>query len=165
MYNQNFYYKDASMLGVIAPRGVGKTLLLTCLAYEELRAATNENYDGFRIFHNGFINEKWPGWRIPGEKKPRLQRFGIEDIIETKDSNRSFTVQEKEAKLAEQNFVCAIDGKPLTWEDSHAAHITAHANGGHTVYSNLAMVRICYNKEMGSINLNDYKAMLEKKAA
>ena len=89
----------------------------------------------------------------------------IENIIETKDSNRSFTIQEKEAKLAEQNFVCAIDGKPLTWEDSHAAHITAHANGGHTVYSNLAMVRICYNKEMGSINLNDYKAMLEKKAA
>ena len=27
---------------------------------------------------------------------------------------------EKEAKLAEQNFVCAIDHKPLKWKDAHA---------------------------------------------
>ena len=49
MYNQNFYYKDASMLGIIAPRGVGKTLLLTCLAYEELRAASTEGYKEFKV--------------------------------------------------------------------------------------------------------------------
>ena len=86
MYNQNFYYKDASMLGIIAPRGVGKTLLLTCLAYEELRAASTEKYQDFKIFHNGFLNHKWKGWRIPGDKKVRLQRFGIEDIIQTVES-------------------------------------------------------------------------------
>lgn len=86
MYNQNFFYKDASMLGIIAPRGVGKTLLLTCLAYEELRAASTEKYQDFKIFHNGFLNHKWKGWRIPGDKKVRLQRFGIEDIIQTVES-------------------------------------------------------------------------------
>ena len=86
MYNQNFYYKDASMLGIIAARGVGKTLLLTCLAYEELRAASTEKYQDFKIFHNGFLNHKWKGWRIPGDKKVRLQRFGIEDIIQTVES-------------------------------------------------------------------------------
>ena len=32
----------------------------------------------------------------------------IESLIETRDSNRSFSVLEKEAKLAEQDFVCAI---------------------------------------------------------
>jgi len=86
MYYQNFYYKDASMLGIIAPRGVGKTLLLTCLAYEELRAASTEGYKEFKVFHNGFISHQWPGWRIPGDKKVRLQRFGIEDIIQTVES-------------------------------------------------------------------------------
>ena len=86
----------------------------------------------------------------------------IEDIIETRDNNRSFTVNEKEAKLAEQNFVCAVDGKNLKWKDAHAAHIIAHANGGRTIYSNLAMVRACYNTEMGTMNLNEYK---EKMAA
>ena len=86
----------------------------------------------------------------------------IDNIVESRDNNRSFTVNEKEAKLAEQNFVCAVDGKSLKWKDAHAAHIVAHTNGGRTIYSNLAMVRACYNTEMGTMNLNQYK---EKMAA
>ena len=81
----------------------------------------------------------------------------IENVISVKDTSRSFTVLEKEAKLAEQSFVCAIDHKPLKWKDAHAAHIIAHTNGGRTMYSNLAMVRACYNTEMGTMDLNQYK--------
>ena len=86
----------------------------------------------------------------------------IDNIVESRDNNRSFTVNEKEAKLAEQTFVCVVDGKSLKWKDAHAAHIVAHTNGGPTIYSNLAMVRACYNTEMGTMNLNEYK---EKMAA
>ena len=62
----------------------------------------------------------------------------------------------KEVKLMEQGNVCAVDGKPLKWEDAHAAHIDAHTKGGRTIYSNLAMVRKDYNSDSGSTNLNDY---------
>lgn len=89
----------------------------------------------------------------------------IDDLIEVQDKKRSFTVLEKEAKLAEQKFRCAIDGKPLKWKDAHAAHIIAHANGGRTVYSNLAMVRASYNTEMGTMDLNGFIESRKREAA
>ena len=108
-----------------------------------------------------YIAAPWDGKKISTAIAYLIGQMGdIEKMIETRDSNRSFSVIEKEAKLAEQGFVCAIDGKPLKWKDAHAAHIVAHANGGRTVYSNLAMVRACYNTEMGTMNLNQYKEMI-----
>ena len=41
-YNEHFFYKDYSLILCLAPRGVGKTLLLTAIAYEELAAALDE---------------------------------------------------------------------------------------------------------------------------
>jgi hypothetical protein len=87
MYNKDFYYKDSSMLGVIAPRGVGKTLLLTAIAHEELVEATNFGYPDFKIYHNGFLNPKWKGWKEFGND--RLVEFGLEEIIETVDTEHS----------------------------------------------------------------------------
>ena len=63
---------------------------------------------------------------------------------------------EKETKLAEQKYVCAVDRQELNMSDAHAAHIIAHSNGGQTVYSNLVMVRAIYNQEMGTMNFDDY---------
>ena len=114
-----------------------------------------------QIMYKKYIAAPWDGKKISTAIAYLIGQMGdIEKIIETRDNNRSFSVIEKEAKLAEQNFVCAIDGKPLKWKDAHAAHIVAHANGGQTVYSNLAMVRACYNTEMGTMNLNQYKEMV-----
>ena len=72
MYHKDFFYKDSSLIGVIAPRGTGKTLLLTALAHEELITAVNEGYDKFRIYHNGFLNPQADIWKIPGETESRL---------------------------------------------------------------------------------------------
>lgn len=114
-----------------------------------------------QVMYKKYIAAPWDSKKISTAISYLVGEIGdIEDIIETRDTNRSFTVNEKEAKLAEQNFVCAIDGKPLKWKDAHAAHIVAHANGGRTIYSNLAMVRACYNTEMGTMDLNDYKENL-----
>jgi hypothetical protein len=114
-----------------------------------------------QIMYKKYIAAPWDGKKISTAIAYLIGQMGdIEKIIETRDNNRSFSVIEKEAKLAEQGFVCAIDGKILKWKDAHAAHIVAHANGGQTVYSNLAMVRACYNTEMGTMNLTQYKEMI-----
>jgi len=111
-----------------------------------------------QIMYKKYIAAPWDGKKISTAISYLVGEMGdLEDIIEVRDINRSFTVNEKEAKLAEQNFRCAIDGKKLKWNDAHAAHIVAHANGGRTVYSNLAMVRACHNTDMGTMDLNVYK--------
>ena len=110
-----------------------------------------------QVMYKKYIAAPWDGKKISTAVSYLVGEMGdIENVISVKDNSRSFTVLEKEAKLAEQSFVCAIDQKPLKWKDAHAAHIVAHTNGGRTIYSNLAMVRACYNTEMGTMNLNDY---------
>ena len=80
----------------------------------------------------------------------------IESFLDIRHTKRSFNTMEKETKLAEQKFVCAVDRQELNMSDAHAAHIIAHSNGGQTVYSNLVMVRAIYNQEMGTMNFDDY---------
>jgi hypothetical protein len=79
------------------------------------------------------------------------------DALRTKDPVRNFSVEDKQAKLAEQDFTCFIDGSPLTWEDAHAAHIRAHKKGGRTEYANLAMIRNTHNSDMGTMDVLEYK--------
>ena len=80
----------------------------------------------------------------------------LENFLEIRDAKREFTRLEKEARLAEQGFICAVDGLPLTWSEAHAAHVVSWKKGGKTVYSNLVMVRAKYNIEMGTMDFNDY---------
>jgi len=81
----------------------------------------------------------------------------VEEFFITENRERDFKPILKEKKLIEQGHKCAIDGKPLTWEDAHAAHIQAWSKGGKTTYSNLAMVRKEYNWDMKTMNLEEYK--------
>lgn len=80
----------------------------------------------------------------------------IETYLDIRDTKRSFTTLEKEAKLAEQEFVCAVDGKKLSMKDAQAAHMISHKDGGKTIYSNLVMVRAIYNQEMGTMDFDLY---------
>jgi hypothetical protein len=88
-----------------------------------------------------------------------LMEFDVESVIIPLDKKRAFTRREKERKLTEQEFKCAIDGERLLWNDAHAAHIDAHSLGNPTVYSNLAMVRKIYNLEMKTMSVTEYKEM------
>jgi len=111
-----------------------------------------------QTMYKKYIAAPWDGKKIETAISYLIGEMGdIEDLIETRDSRRDFTRPEKEVKLAEQKFRCAIDGKKLKWNDAHAAHIIAHSNGGRTVYSNLSMVRAIYNTEMGTMDLNQYR--------
>jgi hypothetical protein len=100
----------------------------------------------------------------PGDDKKTIQtviwllmEFNVESVIIPLDKKRNFTKLEKERKLTEQEFKCAIDGEKLLWPDAHAAHIDAHTLGNPTVYSNLAMVRKKYNLEMKTMSVTEYK--------
>ena len=86
-----------------------------------------------------------------------LEEFDIEKVITIQDPQRSATRSQKEAKLAQQDFKCAIDGKALVWKDAVAAHMFAHTHGGLTVMDNLAMVRSTYNTDMGGVSVEEYK--------
>jgi 5-methylcytosine-specific restriction endonuclease McrA len=66
----------------------------------------------------------------------------------------------REAKLAEQGFKCAVDGKPLILESAEGGHIIAHTDGGKTTYENLAMISGYHNKKMGSLSITQYKELL-----
>ena len=110
-----------------------------------------------QIMYKKYIAAPWDTKKLSMALSYLVGEMGdIEEFLTVKDPVRDFTRLEKEARLAEQDFKCAVDGKPLDWKDAHAAHIKSHKKGGKTVYSNLVMVRAKYNEEMGTMDFNDY---------
>ena len=86
-----------------------------------------------------------------------LQEFDPEKVITIQDPQRSASRSQKEAKLSQQDFKCAVDSKDLDWKDAVAAHMFAHTHGGLTVMDNLAMVRSTHNTDMGGVSVEEYK--------
>ena len=89
-----------------------------------------------------------------------LEDFDILSHIQIKDQRRAFPKPMKEQKLSEQNYVDAVDGKPLNLDNSVMAHIVAHKAGGRTVWSNLAVTSYEHNQAMGTMPLESYKELL-----
>jgi len=76
-----------------------------------------------------------------------------------RDVKRSLTSDEREERLALQNYKCAIDGLPLELADSVWGHDTAWAKGGDL--EDGAVIRRSHNTDMGSTTLEEYKMILE----
>ena len=81
-------------------------------------------------------------------------------VIAPRDPQRIFPRVWRETKLIEQNYKCAVTGETLTMKDAHGAHIVSWADGGKTVYENLAMVSAYHNARMGQLSLNQYKELI-----
>jgi hypothetical protein len=81
-YHDEFYYKDSCLIGILGGRGIGKTLTISMLAYEELQGAIAAGYDDFRIFHNGFLKDSWFAKKFPDEKESKLVEYDFQEIIE-----------------------------------------------------------------------------------
>ena len=112
----------------------------------------------YAVMYKKYIAAPQNGMKIKVALSCLVGEMGdIEDLIEIRDPRRDFSEQEKRAKLAQQGFRCAVDGKKLVWKDAHAAHIVAHTDGGRTIFSNLEVVRANWNKDSGTMNLNKYK--------
>tara|TARA_R110002012_G_scaffold317703_1_gene534644 strand:- start:6967 stop:7869 length:903 start_codon:yes stop_codon:yes gene_type:complete len=87
-----FYQYDATIMGILADRGVGKSALMTAIAHEEFVRANNSGTKAgkaFKIYHNNFLLEDWSGWHVDGVKTDRVVSFGLEDILHTVDSGES----------------------------------------------------------------------------
>lgn len=89
-----------------------------------------------------------------------LEDFDILKYVQLKDPRRAFPKIWKEHRLSEQDFVDAVDGKPLNLDNSVMAHIISHKEGGRTVWKNLAVTSIEHNQAMGTMSLNQYKELL-----
>lgn len=81
------------------------------------------------------------------------------------DKVRGLSQDERETMWLNQDRKCFISDEFLPFEDSVAAHIEAHADGGKTVRENIVIVHKELNTKMGSMNLLDYKKLyLENRA-
>ena len=145
-------------------------------ANEALKAGSDKNGKYSKVVHDAsgytvnlmytrYINAPQHETKTTEALGYLLREMGdIEEFLDIKDPVKNFSLSQRQAKLAEQGYVCAIDGTKLTMEEAHAAHIVAHAKGGKTIYSNLSMVRAKYNIDMGTMDLNTYKENFQKAA-
>ena len=84
--------------------------------------------------------------------------FTNKEIFQDLDIQRLFPTAMKNTALTKQGYVCYIDNEPLVYADADA-HIEAWSLGGRTTVENIAMVRKEYNKEMGTMNVEEYKLL------
>lgn len=90
------------------------------------------------------------------------KEININDLIVVKDTKRKFSKIQRENKLIQQDYRCAISNEPLEMKDAHAAHKIAWSEGGSTSDDNLAMVHKRHNTRMGTMSFEEYKKMQEK---
>ena len=91
-----------------------------------------------------------------------LNEFDILKHIDILDTKRSYNVKEKQNALIRQKFLCFIDDEPLTYVEAEAAHIEAYSKGGKTQKDNLVMIRRKHNRNMGTMNVLQYKQFYNK---
>lgn len=88
-----------------------------------------------------------------------FKELDIEDCgVVFREDKRSITTLEREAKLAAQGYVCAIDGKPLNLEDSVWGHDTPWSKGGSLMDG--AVIRKSHNRDMGCMTLSQYRKFI-----
>lgn len=90
-----------------------------------------------------------------------LAEMNIDDCITILDKNRTMDRNTKFDMLAQQGFVCALDGEPLDIEDAIYGHDFAHAKGGKTDFLNGKIIRKSHNQDMGTLSFDEYVMVLE----
>lgn len=80
-----------------------------------------------------------------------------------RDERRSVSRDVKFNMLANQNFLCAIDGKELDIDDAIFGHDTPWSKGGQI--EDGMIIRKSHNVDMGTMTISEYKAYLEFKEA
>ena len=88
-----------------------------------------------------------------------LEEMDITDCVVFRDERRTISKDQKFDMLAEQGFVCAIDGEPLDIKDAIFGHDTAWAHGGQI--EDGAIIRKIHNVNMGTTTLDEYRMILE----
>lgn len=134
---------DGSLYDTIMTRGAHfRSKLRTHKSIEDW------NYTVNVMDHNGFT----------------LEKLVEKDIVAVPARGRAtFPKHLIYRKWLENKKKDCIDGKPLLFDDAEGAHIVPRCKGGTTSYSNLEVTHKLHNRTMGSMNLWDYKALIDAK--
>lgn len=84
-----------------------------------------------------------------------------EVIFLTGRGSRGFDINMVFKKWVDNDRLDGVDGKPLLFADAVGAHIVPYSKGGTTDYSNLEVTSAAHNRNMGTMNLLEYKAALQ----
>lgn len=87
-----------------------------------------------------------------------LSLMNIDDAILNPQETRSADAKTRFDKLVEQNYLCAIDGEPLNFDDAVWGHDTAWRHGGQL--EDGAVIRNTHNRDMGTTTLEEYRMIL-----
>lgn len=87
-----------------------------------------------------------------------LEEMGEDIGVTFREAKRSLSTSQREEMLAIQGYKCAIDGEPLTLEDSVWGHDTPWAQGGQLMEG--AVIRKSHNRDMGCTTLDEYRLIL-----
>ena len=152
--NTDFYLEFKKVFDVYTgDNPTGKYRKLVNLPFDKSGRTVVEAFRGYMGHYDTFdkVNQtvEW-----------MLEDFDILKYVQLKDPRRAFPTGWKEKKLSEQDFVDAVDEKPLNLDNSVMAHIVSHKEGGLTVWSNLAVTSIEHNQAMGTMSLTQYKELI-----
>jgi hypothetical protein len=89
------------------------------------------------------------------------------DIMRTKKRSdipyiTRMQVWKKNTKNISDNGFCYTCNKDLIYPDMECGHIVAHALGGDSSYDNLMAVCKTCNRDMGTMNMEEYKSIISK---
>jgi ribosomal protein S17E len=136
--------------------------LLTGTADTSLNNVTID-FDGDKHFVKEFVRKNTKNFaNSPVQQKCAellLEQMGDDIGVTFRDNKRTISKNEREERLALQNYKCAIDGERLELDDSVWGHDTPWAKGG--VLDDGAVIRRTHNTDMGSTTLDEYRMILE----
>lgn len=87
-----------------------------------------------------------------------FMQYFDDSCITYRTEQRSIATHVREEMLAQQGWVCAIDGLPLELDDSVWGHDTAWAHGGELMDG--AVIRKSHNINMGTMTIDKYRTCL-----
>jgi hypothetical protein len=116
-----------------------------------------------RLIHEAFnehLGEHKTQYKMNNLMKWFLEEFNFDKAtVKIIDTGHSYPRDTIELKLSRQNYLCWVDGKPLTMAEAEGGHIIARKNCGMRDYDNLVVVRKVHNQAMGTMNAKAYKEM------
>ena len=121
------------------------------------------DYDGEKHFVKEFVRKNTKNFSNAEVQQKCaelfLEQMGDDIGVTFRDNKRTISKNEREERLALQNYKCAIDGERLELDDSVWGHDTPWAKGG--ALGDGAVIRRTRNIDMGCATHDEYRMILE----
>jgi len=147
-----FYMVYFKMKGKVVDKKVFKRELWKAMA--AVTGTTNSKYydEDARASFRTMLNNYFDDEGITKLANAIIELMDLPSSV-VNTAKRTISKSEKVEMLELQGGVCAIDGEPLDIEDAVFGHDLAYSKGG----SEGVIIRKCYNQEMGTLSIEEYK--------